>query len=245
MTDFIVNYNMAELNIKNNSEEVAREFASFLAEQINASDKINIALSGGSTPALLFDILAADYKELDWNKVHFYWGDERCVPPDDDESNFKMTKKHLLNHISMPVDNIHRVRGENDPGEEALRYAKHIHKKLPSKGSIPKFDVIILGMGTDGHTASIFPHEMNLLHEEEFCAVATHPESGQKRVTLTGNVINAAANICFLVTGASKNEKVREIFGQSGDYNSYPSSHIKAVSGKLYWFMDSAAAEGL
>ena len=141
----------------------------------------------------------------------------------------------------MPEANVHRVLGENDPVQEAQRYGKEIEDGLPSANGLPQFDLIILGMGADGHTASIFPHEMELLDSKEVCAVATHPESGQKRVSLTGQVINNARVVTFLVTGASKAEKVVEIFNQSGDWKSYPASYIKPDSGELTWYLDKAA----
>ena len=222
-------------------QAVAEAFAKDLAQRIAAADQLTIALSGGSTPKLLFDHMAAEYADIDWSKVHLYWGDERCVPPTDDDSNYKMTVTHLLSKIDMPEANVHRVLGENDPVQEAERYGKEIEDGLPSANGLPQFDLIILGMGADGHTASIFPHEMELLDSKEVCAVATHPESDQKRVSLTGPVINNAKAVTFLVTGASKAEKVVEIFNQSGDWKSYPASYIKPDSGELTWYLDKAA----
>ena len=222
-------------------QAVAEAFAKDLAQRIAAADQLTIALSGGSTPKLLFDHMAAEYADIDWSKVHLYWGDERCVPPTDDDSNYKMTVTHLLSKIDMPEANVHRVLGENDPVQEAERYGKEIEDGLPSANRLPQFDLIILGMGADGHTASIFPHEMELLDSKEVCAVATHPESGQNRVSLTGPVINNAKAVTFLVTGASKAEKVVEIFNQSGDWKSYPPSWIKPDSGGLTWYLDKAA----
>jgi len=233
------------VHVKDEPNEVAHLFAKFLSEKITEQKELSIALSGGSTPALLFDILSKNYTYLDWERVHFYWGDERCVDPDSDESNFKMTREHLLNNISVPVQNIHRIMGENDPAKEAKRYSEELSNTLKIEDSLPIFDIIMLGMGTDGHTASIFPHEIELLNSTNFCEVATQPESGQKRITLTGKVINAAKNVCFLVTGQSKNEKVIEIFNKEGNWVKYPSSYIDPLNGKLHWFMDSAAAGGL
>jgi 6-phosphogluconolactonase len=178
--------------------DTAKAFADFMLEQHRENGMLTVALSGGSTPKILFDLLATDYKDkFNWSEIHFYWGDERCVPPTDNDSNFKMTKEHLLNLIRMPEANIHRVLGENDPIEEAERYGQLIESNLPKQEGNPVFDIIILGMGTDGHTASIFPHEIELLDSSKTCEVANHPESGQKRVSLTGPVINAAKNVCF------------------------------------------------
>jgi len=232
-----------ELHISKNPEAVARDFAAFLVDLSKGSDKLNIALSGGSTPQLLFDILAADYKKaIDWSKMHFYWGDERCVPPTDKDSNYVMTKAHLFDKIGIQEANIHRIHGENDPKQEAQRHSHEIKKNVTHSDGLPRFDLVMLGLGTDGHTASIFPHEMELLKTTDTCVVATHPESGQKRISLSGPVINNAKAIAFLVTGASKHEKVREILKHRGKYRTYPASHIKPGNGVLYWFLDEAAS---
>ena len=232
------------INVFDNPTEVARNFAEHLEKQIKAqgSDSFSIALSGGSTPKLLFDILAADYRQsIPWEKVHFYWGDERCVPPHDPDSNYGMTKNHLLDHIDIPESNVHRMIAETYE-IEVTRYARELSDQLPERNDLPRFDLIMLGMGEDGHTASIFPDALNLINTPEVTALATHPESGQKRVTLTGNVINNADQICFLVTGAGKKPKVTEILSEKGDWKDYPASYIKPTYGGLHWFLDSAAA---
>lgn len=227
-------------NIFKNKNEVAKAFAKYLREEIEKSENFHLALSGGSTPKILFDHLAKEYSDkIDWEKVHLYWGDERCVAPDHEESNYGMTYARLIQHISIPESNIHRVLGENDPATEADRYGKRIEWNLPIKDGVPIFDLVILGMGGDGHTASIFPHQMELMTADETCGVATHPNSGQKRITLTGNIINAAKQIHFLVTGASKKPVLDEIFNQKGNYKKYPASYIE--SGK--WWLDREAIE--
>ena len=221
-----------------NKEEVAQAFAKHLAEQIEKSETFHIALSGGSTPKILFDHLAKEYVDkINWKKVHLYWGDERCVPPNHEDSNYGMTYAKLIQHINIPESNVHRVLGENDPTGEADRYGKRIEWNLPLKGGVPIFDLVILGMGGDGHTASIFPHQIELLKSKETCGVATHPDSGQKRITITGKVINAAKQIHFLVTGDSKQSVLDEIFNQKGDYKTYPVSYIN----KAQWWLDEAA----
>jgi len=226
-------------NIFKDKQAVAEAFAKYLAEQIKEANIFHIALSGGSTPKILFQLLAEQYvNKIDWEKVHLYWGDERCVPPTDVDSNYGMTKEKLLDHIPIPFVNVHRVLGSRNPEEEAARYGKEIQWCLPKKEDVPVFDLVILGMGGDGHTASIFPHQMELLTVDTVCGVAIHPESGQRRVTLTGKVINQAKQVHFLVTGASKKEKVQEIFNQTGNYKAYPAAHIE----KAVWWMDEAAS---
>lgn len=231
------------IQIYPNPTDVARKFAVFFADLVKAKAKINVALSGGSTPKLLFDLLAADdFQDLDWKKVHLFWGDERCVPPEDQESNYKMTLDHLLSKIDVPEINVHRIRGEDDPQQEAIRYGIEISSNVVYRRAFPSFDLIILGMGEDGHTASIFPHELHLLTSPEICAVARHPQNGQQRVTLTGKVINNAEIVAFLVTGVTKAEKVELISSQRGKWRDYPAAHVQPVDGELHWFLDEAAA---
>jgi 6-phosphogluconolactonase len=182
---------------------------------------------------------------IDWSQVHFYWGDERCVPPTDAESNYGMTAELLLSKIEIPGENIHRIQGENDPEQEARRYGELLVKELQTYNGVPQFDLVILGMGDDGHTASIFPYQMHLWESAKNCEVAKHPGSGQKRITITGSVINTASVVAFLVTGAGKAPKVREIIQKEGDYKAYPASLVEPESGELYWFLDKDAAKEL
>jgi 6-phosphogluconolactonase len=200
-----------------------------------------VALSGGSTPGILFRHLAENYRErIPWEQVHFFWGDERCVPPDHPESNFGMTNEALFQHISMPPENIYRIRGEAPEQEEAVRYSTEIQQFVLQENGWPAFDLVLLGIGADGHTASIFPEKMELFKSEKICAVATHPESGQRRITLTGRVISNARKVAFLVTGSSKREVVLEILERRGQWENYPASHVRAAE-DLYWFLDEAA----
>lgn len=235
-----------ELKIYTSKEEVAERFSEYLVKITNSKEEVHIALSGGSTPKIVFDVLAKEYgADINWDNVHFYWGDERCVPPTHEESNYKMTVTHLFEKISIPEGNIHRIYGEDDPKQEAKRYAELLDEKLPKRKKIPQFDLVILGMGDDGHTASIFPHEIELWDAKENCAVAVHPDSGQRRITITGKIINNSMEVAFLVTGAGKAEKVEEIMKKEGDYVTYPASLVAPKSGQLVWFLDSAAAKGL
>lgn len=232
-----------EVHIYSDNEAVAAGFAEWLVDWLNSKGKVSIALSGGSTPKVLFRLLAEEYADaVNWSKVQLFWGDERCVPPNHEDSNYGMTQELLLKHIDIPLANIHRVRGEDDPVQEAARYGEVIKEELSQEEDYPVFDLIILGMGADGHTASIFPHEKELLMADRVCAVATHPESGQKRITLTGPVLNRAKRVAFLVTGASKTEKIKQIIREEGDWASYPAAHIRPLSGKLDWFLDESAA---
>lgn len=232
-----------EVHKYKNPEELALNFAKYLANQIDQSKSYTIALSGGSTPKLLFEILASEFNEvINWHSLHVYWGDERCVPPGDSESNYGVANDILFRRLNS-APSIHRVMGENDPTVEAERYGNEINSNLPLNNQLPQFDLIILGMGDDGHTASIFPDQMELLTSTSICEVAHHPTSGQKRITLTGPVINNAKQVSFLVAGESKAERIRQIHFDRE--HQYPASHINPSNGKLIWWLDEAASRYL
>jgi 6-phosphogluconolactonase len=242
--EFIVNY---KIQISKTVEELSEQFAQLLIDKVNNSKaEFNIALSGGSTPKNIFEYLASHHQNtVGWHKVNFFWGDERCVPPNDSESNYKMAYESLLNRLQIPDSNIFRIKGENDPEIEAKEYSKLVEKQLPQINNTPKFDLIMLGLGEDGHTASIFPNQKSLLESEKIYATAVHPETGQKRITLTGRVINNASNIMFIVTGNNKAKVVDEIINQKENYKDYPASLIESQNGELYWLLDYAAAQNL
>lgn len=230
------------LTIYPNTETLAAAFTTDLIENMPETGDFSLALSGGSTPKVLFQYWAEHYRDtINWSRIHLYWGDERCVPPDHAESNFRMTKELLLDHIEIPAENIHRIQGEADPATEATRYSEEINSHLPTEKGWPVFDHIILGMGGDGHTASIFPDRLELLESEHICETAAHPESGQIRVSLTGKVINAARRVSFLITGRGKAAVLKEIINRSGEYTKYPASFVEP-SGSLYFYLDEGAA---
>jgi len=235
-----------DLKIYKDKQEVAEQFSSYFVDQLKDKAAFHVALSGGSTPKIVFDVLAENFSDkVDWSKVHFYWGDERCVSPSDDESNYKMTVEHLFSKINVPEANIHRILGEKDPVNEAMRYGNLLEINLDRVDDVPQFDLLILGMGDDGHTASIFPHEIDLWDSEEHCVVATHPDSGQKRVSINGKVINTSKEVAFLVTGASKAEKVEAVIEKTEGSDAYPASLVNPISGNLVWFLDEEAAAKL
>lgn len=231
-------------------EELAEDLALNLISWISIAEvnriPITIALSGGTTPRILFRLIAEKYvRSLSWNHVHFFWGDERCVPPDDSDSNYGMTKELLLSKISIPEINIHRIFGENNPDIEAERYSGEIKRWTRSENNIPRFNIMILGMGDDGHVASIFPGNMELLKSPRVCEVALHPVSGQKRITLTGKVINNSERIIFLVTGRSKANILRAIFNREPISATFPATHISPARGDLIWMLDQMAGEDI
>ena len=235
-----------DIRISPTKQRTAEVFSDYLIGLMKTVDQLHIALSGGSTPKVVFEELVKRGLSADiWANVHFYWGDERLVPPSDADSNYKMTVDYLLSKIEIPKTNIHRIHGENNPEKEALRYSEVLKDSMPLHNGVPRFDLIILGMGSDGHTASIFPHEIKLWDASSYCAVATHPDSGQKRISITGNIINNAARIAFLITGDNKAPKLAEILDARGNYDTYPASLVEPTNGTLTWFLDEAAASEL
>ncbi|MFA6402939.1 MAG: 6-phosphogluconolactonase [Salinivirgaceae bacterium] len=234
--------------IYKSKEELAASLAEELYQFINGlkKDKITLAISGGITPFILFEQWAKNYAEkMPWNHIHFFWVDERCVEPINDESNFGNTKKTLFDKIAIPSQNIHRIMGENQPQQETERYAQEIDTIVEVTNGLPHFDILLLGMGDDGHTASIFPPSMQLLTAGKTVATTQNPYSHQNRITLTGPVINNAAQVYFLVTGKSKAPIVSTIFKNEQGFEKFPAAHIKPVDGKLIWVMDEEAAVGL
>lgn len=213
----------------------------FLHETSNEEKTINIALSGGTTPLAVFRQLATVNLVEEWKHVHLYWGDERCVPPDHQDSNYGNTKDLLLGPLDFPQERIHRIRGEDDPDEEAERYGQLLLDQLPVKNGYPVFDWIWLGLGEDGHTASIFPDQIGLWTSKRPCVVAKHPQSGQKRVSISGGVINAAQRVAFLVAGKSKSGIVNEIVMKEGNYLDYPAFYVAPHTGYIEWYLDMEA----
>jgi 6-phosphogluconolactonase len=228
-----------------NTDAIAEELASVLLQLafISNSEKgIHIALSGGNTPKQIFNYLTKHYGERLANpNFHFWWGDERCVAPTSDESNYKWANLLWLQPIGILPIRIHRVIGENKPTDEAIRYSNEITKLVTFKDYTPRFDLILLGLGDDGHTASIFPHQMELLHTEKTCAVATHPISEQKRITFTGKLLNQAAQVVFISTGKGKAKMIQNVALNA--MPEYPASHINPTYGTLEWWIDKEAAE--
>jgi 6-phosphogluconolactonase len=227
--------------------DVASLTAGLAEEFLNYSQKgipIHISLSGGSTPKVLFETLALPKwsESILWSNLHFWWGDERCVHPTDPQSNFGEAQRILFRNINLPPENIHRVMGEWNPDEASAKYtqemADHI---LSNEDGSPVFDWILLGMGDDGHTASLFPQGISP-ELQEFTAVATHPTSGQKRVSKTLKVINAAQRISFLVTGSAKEHIFTGLKNNTEESKTWPAGWIKVNEKEPEWWLDAAAA---
>ena len=219
-----------------------------LAETMQAmslqSQAVHISLSGGSTPKLLFKVLAqAPFADsIQWNNLHFWWGDERCVAPTDAESNFGEANDLLFKHVTIPAANIHRIRGEAEPTAECARFAAEMDAVIPHKQGLPAFDWILLGMGGDGHTPSLFPHQTNF-DDPALAVIATQPQSGQQRISKTARLLENADRITYLVLGESKAEVLSEINSTPSDELVYPAAKIKASHGETEWYLDAAAAK--
>ncbi|KAF0131523.1 MAG: 6-phosphogluconolactonase [Bacteroidetes bacterium] len=234
------------IKVCKNTDELSQFFAQYIISRINAcaeGDFFSIALSGGSTPMAIFQYLTANYRvSIPWHRLLVFWSDERCVAPDDQESNYRMTKENLLNQVPIALENIFRIKGENDPAEEAEEYASIVKQFVPSTNDIPQFDLIMLGLGEDGHTASIFPESLQLFYSEKLFVVAEHPLTRQQRITATGTLINNSKAVVFIVTGKSKSKIVRLVIDQESENRHLPASLVNPEKGELLWLLDEEAA---
>ena len=208
--------------------------------------RFTVALSGGSTPRRTYELLADEPHRsgLRWERVHFFWGDERTVPPDHPDSNFGAANRALLSKLALPPQNIHRIAaGVDDPAVAAAAYEEELRRffRLP-EGGFPRFDLVLLGMGADGHTASLFPGS-DAPSEKRRLALATRvDERSTYRVSLTCPVLNNAACIMFLVTGPQKAEMLRRVLEGPPEPAQYPVQRIRPSDGELIWYIDRAAA---
>ncbi len=235
-----------EVKILLTPEEIAERISLDIASLVKGNAENNketfISLSGGNTPKILFRKMSEGFRDkIKWDKLHLFWGDERCVPPDDEESNFGMAKEYLLNNIDIPEKNIHRIRGEDDPGKEAARIAAEINSIVPETDGLARFDLNILGLGEDGHTASLFPGKKLKNIAENTTGVAVHPETSQKRISLTLEVINNSKQNMFMVTGEKKADIIYEIMSRKDAGKRYPAGKVRAVE-ILKWYLDEEAA---
>lgn len=201
-----------------------------------------IALSGGSTPKALYEAIAK--QNLPWEKIHVFWGDERYVPPDHPDSNQKMARQAWLDRVNIPSNNIHPMpTSAGDPAADVLKHQTEIEEFFSiSAGEVPIFDIVLLGMGDDGHTASLFPHTEALLVSDRLITVGN--KDGQPRLTFTAPLINNAREVIFIVSGANKQTALAQVFAQEADAMNYPSRLIQP-QGQLWWLLDESAAKNL
>jgi len=225
------------------ADQLTEEFFKIKGQKEASGSMLNAAFSGGSTPSFLFKALSNEAKKRGDNLsgVRFFWVDERCVPPDSEESNYNQLNTILFSALKVPEENIFRILGEKIPEKEAVRYSKIMYDTLPLRSGFPVFDLLFLGVGNDGHTASLFPMSRELDEKEKAAVVSVSPQSGRKRITLTLPVICNADRIIFLVTGADKREIVRKLCKHGKGDPSLPASLVKSQTGSIEWYVDSVA----
>lgn len=224
------------------SNSAAARFAELAERSILSSGRFAVALSGGSTPIRFYSLLAAYpfHDQIDWKRVHVFWVDERCVPPDHKDSNYHSARDAFLSSVPIPAGHIHRIRGEDAPDEAASKYEQELCVFFGT-AVLPAFDLVVLGAGADGHTASLFP-SANLSGEARALVLPVfQARPGHDRVTLSLVVLNQTRHALFLVSGSSKAEMVREIFDQGNEKN-YPAGLVQPERGTLEWFLDQEAA---
>jgi 6-phosphogluconolactonase len=227
------------------AEAAAKLFAARAAGAISARGRFIAALSGGRTPVGIYTLLAkAPFaSQIPWARVHLFWGDERCVPPDHPDSNYRMTREFLLDHVPIPPANVHRMPGEMDPVEAAARYEGQLREFFAPHGDrFPVFDCILLGLGEDGHTASLFPGTRVIRESARW--VLGHYVDSQKgwRITLTPPVINAARSVVFIAAGSGKAAVVKEILEGPLRPETLPAQIVRPAGGDLVWMLDREAA---
>jgi 6-phosphogluconolactonase len=237
-----------EIKIVPDAKAVAESAAALIVgaatQAIQLSGTFTIALSGGSTPKTLFELLAGDeYREqIDWTKVEVFFGDERAVGPDDPESNYRMAKETLLSKVPIKRQNVHRMRGEIDPNEAAIEYGRLLKERFGEEGGL---DLALLGMGDDGHTASLFPHTAALKEVRHRCVANFVPKLDTWRITMTAPFLNRSREVIVLVSGEKKAPVLREVLLGPRDPERLPIQMISPSHGKMIWLIDEAAGKGL
>jgi 6-phosphogluconolactonase len=237
--------------VEPDSAALARRAAQYLVEMTGEAVARNglarIAISGGSTPKAAFQLLADQgqpwFSRMPWNKLELYWVDERTVPPDDADSNYRMTREALLDRVPLKPEQVHRMEGELEPEAAAARYESNLRNEFRLEGAeMPRFDLVALGMGDDGHTASIFPHTEAIHAMGRLVTANQVPQKQTWRITLTWPVINRASSVFFLIGGEDKASVLSEVLTGPRDVERFPSQLIWPASGILTLFLDKAAA---
>jgi 6-phosphogluconolactonase len=226
------------------AERAVEEFVYLADEALRTGSRLTVVLAGGSTPQRMYNRLAG--VQADWERIFFFWGDERCVPPAHADSNYRMADEALLSHIPIPIGNIHRITGELPPEEAAQGYEDELRRFFGDEA--PRFDLILLGLGGDGHTASLFPGTPAIREKRRWVAAVSHrvpPPPIVDRATLTLPVLNAAANVLFLVSGSEKAERLAQVLHDPFQPDLLPAQAVKPVNGGVRWLVDQAAAAKL
>ncbi|MCC6299100.1 MAG: 6-phosphogluconolactonase [Anaerolineales bacterium] len=239
-----------ELRIFHDFEKLSRHAANLFIEasdkSIRERNRFLVALNGGGTPSRLFQLLATDYREqIAWDKVYIFWGDERCVPPTDAGSNYRQAYETWLSKVPIPENNIHRVLGELDPTSASKKYAETLKTFADGDFEFPRFDLVYLGMGEDGHTASLFPNSPVQATEPVLAVTANYQDRPANRVTLTQLVFNQARVIVFMATGEKKASALAEVLSDRYNPELYPAQRIDPKDGELIWLVDDSTASKL
>lgn len=241
-----------EIHIFKDVEELSRAaaeiFVEHAAKAIAGRNRFLVALNGGNTPTRLFQLLATGHRDrVDWSNVHVFWGDERCVPVDDPGSSYGQARDLLLRHVPIPDSNIHRIQGELGPAEASKEYVLILKDFASPPLEWPRFDLIYLGMGEDGHTASLFPGSPVDVSEPTMPVTAHYQDRPANRVTLTPVVLNSARMIAFMATGQKKADTLAEVLSDTHMRNpaQYPAQRIQPKEGRLIWLVDESAASKL
>lgn len=222
----------------------AERFSKVAIHSQETQGRFRVALAGGRTPKRVYELLATERfaNAVKWPQVHVFFGDERCVPPDHPDSNYAMAQQALLSKVPIPPGNLHQIAGARDPTEGAGEYEAELRAFFRPM-TLPRFDLVLLGMGVDGHTASLFP-ESNALDETSRLVIETKSPQGQCRITLTLGALNNAARLLFLVTGEEKARTLSKVLQRRSGSHRLPASLIKPLDGTLEWFIDGKAASG-
>ena len=222
----------------------AEEITHFAGDAICTHGEFTLCLSGGSTPAATYELMATRFKlSVDWKEVQFFWGDERCVPPPDPASNYEMASRTMLSKLALNPSQIHRIRGEDTPADAARAYEEELHSFFGlADGDLPHFNLVLLGLGDNAHTLSFFPGDP-AIHERERLAIAVKVDAPEPhRVTMTTPVANNAARVMFMVGGASKAQAVKNVLEGPRDPDRFPAQLIQPADGELIWLLDKSAA---
>ena len=226
------------------SHEAAQYIVRLANEAIVTRGRFSIALSGGSTPKALYGLLATEpyLSQINWSSVEIFWSDERCVPPDDPDSNYAMANEVLLSKIPIQLHQVHRMPAEKADRDAASQdYTLEMQRVFGTNG-IPAFDLIQLGMGPEGHTASLFPHQQSLREQERLVMPVSVPKPPPPRLTFTPPLLNAARHVLFLVTGSEKAGAVQAVLEGSYQPEEYPAQLVRPAAGEVTWMLDTAAA---
>jgi len=237
------------LHIHQTPDEVSKALAEWITASIETTlqkqDRFTWVVTGGNSPKQLYELLAASpYRErIDWSKLHIFWGDERAVPFTDSRNNAKMTFEHLLDKVPVVREQVHIMDTALSPEESAKAYEATLHRYFKNEG--PSFDLVLNGMGDDGHTLSLFPHTP-VVHEQKAWVTSFYLDAQQMyRITLTAPIVNRASKVAFLTFGANKSNALFEVLKGAANVDLYPSQVIQPASGELHWFVDEAAASKL